>query len=395
MALMNMRPALTSLVVALAGALGPARADAPGQPRAPAVALDVAEQLVGPVALYPDPLLAVLLPAATSPDDISAAAAFLVQYADPTRIEEQPWDPSVRALAHYPTVLTWMADNIEWTRALGAAFLASPAEVLQAVQRLRARAVASGALASTPRQRVVEVDGAIEILPAEPDAIYAPAYDTGVVYSDEAYSGYEGPYLDFGPALDAGPWLVYDFDWAGGWIWVGGPWHGRDGWHHPRHDHGHAPPDDHPWTPRPPGKGAAQPAPGSHGGVVPLPRPLPGAPASPARPRLTVAPAPQGPNRPAGSPGTAAPASPAPEPTARSPQAPAAPAPKTAAPEPEGPRTAAAAPREAAPSEAAPPAHAADPAAPAPRAPPSRAPPPASAPAPAPAPAAGPEGKSH
>ena len=107
----------------------------------------------GPIALYPDPLLALILPASTVPGDISAASAYLVQYGDMTRIDSQPWDPSVRALAHYPAIVTWMAENIEWTQAVGSAFLSSPAEVMASIQRLRARALASGALGRPPSSR--------------------------------------------------------------------------------------------------------------------------------------------------------------------------------------------------------------------------------------------------
>jgi len=325
-----------AFLLAAAGLLAPlgapacAGADAPPEPPAagpqgaadepPRIPEDVLDKLLGPIALYPDPLLAVILPAATAPADVCAAAAYLVQYADMARIDSQPWDPSVRALAHYPAVLSWMADNIEWTRAVGAAFLESPSGVLQAIQRLRARAVAAGALASTPRQRVIEDGSAIEIVPAEPEAIYAPAYDSDQVYSDEPYSGYGGPYLDFGPALEVGPWLVYDLDWDGGGVFVGdwGRWHGPDGWHRPRHDRGHAPPGTHRWTPRPPGPGAAPPARGWHGERLPLPRPQPGAP-RPASPQPGRGPAQDAPRRdaaaqpsrgapppPAGDPGPAA-----------------------------------------------------------------------------------------
>ncbi len=243
----------------------------------------VADRLLGPIALYPDPLLALVLPASTVPGDIRAASAYLVQYADMTRIDTQPWDPSVRALAHYPAIVTWMADNIEWTQAVGSAFLASPSEVMRAIQRLRARALASGALRSTPQQQVVVQDSTIEILPAEPESIYAPAYDAGAVFPDEPYNGYGGPAVDLGSALPAGPWLCYGLDWAGWSVWAGdwGAWHGPGGWHH-THDHGgHGPPGSHPWRPHAPGPGAAPAPAGWHAQSVPLPRPPTGAPVPP------------------------------------------------------------------------------------------------------------------
>jgi hypothetical protein len=241
------------------------------------------DQLLGPIALYPDPLLALILPASTAPADISAASAYLIQYGDMTRIDSQPWDPSVRALAHYPAIISWMAVNIEWTRALGLAFLSSPAEVMESIQRLRARALAAGALVSTPQQQVVLQDNAIEILPAEPDWIYAPSYDTDVVYPEEPYYGYGGPFMNFGPALEAGPWLSYCFDWSGCSVWVGGwkAWHGPGGWHHPHFDGGHAPPGAHRWHPPPKSPGDQPPDLGSRGDSVPLPHPLIGAPNPP------------------------------------------------------------------------------------------------------------------
>jgi hypothetical protein len=252
---------------------GPAPSPGEGAPRA--IPAGVADKLLGPIALYPDPLLAMILPASTVPGDVRAASAYLVQYADMTRIDSQPWDPSVRALAHYPAIVTWMADNIEWTEAVGSAFLASPSEVMQSIQRLRARALASGALRSTPQQQVVVQDNTIEILPAEPGSVYVPAYDAGAVYPDEPSDGYVGPLTDFGAALAAGPWLCYGLDWVGWSVWVGNPgaWHGTDGWHHTPDHGGHGPPGSHRWKPHGPGPGAPQPAPGWRPQSVPLPRP--------------------------------------------------------------------------------------------------------------------------
>lgn len=264
-----------------AGGAGP-------QPAPPNVApvprpLSATEQLLGPIALYPDPLLALILPASTAPADISAAAAYLVQYGDMTRIDSQPWDPSVRALAHYPAIISWMAENIEWTRAVGSVFLSSPADVMQSIQRLRARALAAGALVSTPQQRVVVQGNTIEILPAESDWVYAPSYDTDVVYSDEPYYGFGGPFMNFGPALEAGPWLSYCFDWSGYSVWYGGwgLWHSPGGWHHPHFDGGRVPPGAHRWHHKPRDPGSPPPEKVLHGDLVPLPRPLVGAPRPP------------------------------------------------------------------------------------------------------------------
>lgn len=261
-----------------ADAAVPAAQPAPQEVAPPRISPGVADRLLGPIALYPDPLLALILPASTAPADISAASAYLVQYADTTRIDRQPWDPSVRALAHYPAILSWMADNIEWTAAVGSAFLASPSEVMRSIQRLRARAKAAGVLVSTPQQQVVVQDNTIEILPSRPESIYAPDYDAGGVYSDEPSSGYGGSLMSFGPALPVGPWLSYDLDWVGCSVWVGGwdEWHGPDGWHHHHHDGKQAQPGAHQWKPE--GPGSAPPARGWRGESVPLPHPQFGAP---------------------------------------------------------------------------------------------------------------------
>jgi hypothetical protein len=253
-----------------------------GQPPAPPAqppSVSPLDAIVAPIALYPDPLLALILPASTSPSDISAAAAYLIQYGDMTQIDSQPWDPSVRALAHYPTVISWMSANMAWTQALGSAFAASPADVMDAAQRLRARAIAAGTLLSTSQQRVADDDGQIEILPAQPDSLYVPVYDTDVVYSDEPYYGYAGPFMNFGDPCPEGIWLSYSFDWHRHRVWEGGRglWEPNSGWIPPRLDGNHGPPGAHSWAPRspvaPPGVGP--------GVRPPIPRPMPGSPNPP------------------------------------------------------------------------------------------------------------------
>jgi hypothetical protein len=258
---------------------------APAPPQAEEGGLDA---LLAPIALYPDPLIAVILPASTAPSDISSAAAYLVQYADATQIDSQPWDPSVRALAHYPGVLTWMAGNMAWTRALGAAFISSPSDVMASVQRLRARAMASGALAPSPQEQVVSEDGEIEIIPAEADAICVPFYDPDLVYADGPYGG---PPIYFGPEYPMGIWLSYYVDWHRRAVWDAGPHarRGPGGWYDPRQNGGRPPEGARPWH-SPSGPHSA-PAPG--GTPVPHPRPMPGAPNPPARPGESGPPAAQ------------------------------------------------------------------------------------------------------
>ena len=86
--------------------------------------------LLGPIALYPDALIAIILPASTEPTDIVLAARFVAEKGDPSLIDVQPWDDSVKALAHYPDVVTWMNDNLSWTKTLGDAFVRQPADCL-------------------------------------------------------------------------------------------------------------------------------------------------------------------------------------------------------------------------------------------------------------------------
>jgi hypothetical protein len=241
------------------------------------------DTLVAPIALYPDPLIALILPASTAPADINAASSYLVQYGDPTGIDSQPWDPSVRALAHYPTVVTWMAQNMAWTEALGSAFLSSPNDVMDAVQRLRARALAAGSLASTSQQQVYSEGGQIEIYPAQPDSVYVPVYDDSVVYADGGYDGYNGPFINFGNPYPAGPWLSFYFDWGHHRVWAGdhNVWRAHDGWQPPHAGGNGTPPGAHAW--RPSGRAPRNPEPTnpSRGTPVPHPRSMPGAPGVP------------------------------------------------------------------------------------------------------------------
>jgi hypothetical protein len=209
--------ALVALSLALA-----LRAQAPaGESYGP----DQLDQLLGPIALYPDPLIALILPASTFPDQVTAAAQFVASNADPSAADAQPWDASVKGLAHYPDVLKWMSDNIDWTRSLGAAFAMQPADVMKSVQQLRAKARAAGTLANTPQQQVDVEGDDIRIIPAQPETIYVPEYDPSVVY--DAPEGYAGPYLTFGVGYPVGAWLGFECNWDDYGIWVG-PWH--PGW---------------------------------------------------------------------------------------------------------------------------------------------------------------------
>jgi len=167
------------------------------------------DQLLGPIALYPDPLLAQILPAATLPTQIVLADRYLASGGDPGQIDQQPWDPSVQALARYPAVLQYLDNNLGWTTELGLAFLNQPQPVFDSIQRLRQSAMNLGNLPSTPQEQVVNDGGDIEILPTQPDVIYLPVYQPDYIYDQSGYP------LSFGIACAFGPWLNCDFDWSG------------------------------------------------------------------------------------------------------------------------------------------------------------------------------------
>ena len=215
------------------------------------------DQLLGPIALYPDALIALILPAATSPVDLVLASRFLKDGGDPAAADSHAWDESVKALAHYPDVLKWMDDNLTWTKQLGEAFLEQPAEVMKSIQRLRARARVSGVLADTPQQLVVPEDDYIRIVPAQPDVIYVPRYDPMVVFVDRPVYYSSEPFLTFGVGFSVGAWLVNDCDWRHREVWVvDRRWSWRDhrDWRQPvfpGQPNYVADPHRHPWAPPP------------------------------------------------------------------------------------------------------------------------------------------------
>lgn len=202
---------LAILLCGLAATSLPAQYAAP--PPTPAyeeLSSDQLDQLLGPIALYPDPLMAQILAASTLPTQIVLADRYVTQGGDPNQIEQQPWDPSVQAVAHYPSVLKWMDDNLNWTTELGQAFLNQQPDVMASIQRLRARAQSLGNLQTTAQQQVVEDDGDIEIVPADPDMIYVPSYAPDSVYYQSAYGG---SFISYGIGFPVGLWLNFDFDW--------------------------------------------------------------------------------------------------------------------------------------------------------------------------------------
>jgi hypothetical protein len=161
-----------------------------GQAPAPAQPLDAQqlEQLVAPIALYPDALVAQVLAAATYPAQVVAADHWLqtMGNAPPDQVaygaDTQSWDPSVKALTAFPQVLTELDQNLQWTTDLGNAYYNEPQDVLQTVQVMRQRAQAAGTLQTTPQQAVSYNQGYIAVAPVNPQVVYVPTYNPWTAY---------------------------------------------------------------------------------------------------------------------------------------------------------------------------------------------------------------------
>jgi hypothetical protein len=200
---------------------------------APAPAQDVSltrhelDRLVSPIALYPDPLLAQVLTAATYPDQIPDAAAWADEHRDlhgdslsqAMTDDSVSWDPSVLALLPFPSVLDKLSEDTAWTRQLGDAVLAQRPDVMDAVQRMREKAHEYGYLRGNGDIRVVYVPGAIAILPFRPGYLYVPIYDPAVVFVAPMGGMGVRAVIRFGPPVFIAPGFAR-FGWVGagfGW----------------------------------------------------------------------------------------------------------------------------------------------------------------------------------
>jgi hypothetical protein len=197
------------------------------------------QQLVAPIALYPDSLVAQVLAAATFPEQVVEADRWVQAHQDlkgdalGQAVDQQPWDPSVKALAAFPSVLGNMDKNLSWTSSLGDAYYNQQEDVMDAVQVMRQRAQQAGNLKTTPQQTVTSQGTTVVIQPADPDVVYVPAYNPWVVYGGPIgpwpgwypYPGiwYGGPYLSFGLGFGIGFYGGYGWGW-GRW---GFDWHNR------------------------------------------------------------------------------------------------------------------------------------------------------------------------
>ncbi|HVN63531.1 MAG TPA: DUF3300 domain-containing protein [Candidatus Binataceae bacterium] len=168
------------------------------------------EQLVSPIALYPDPLIGQILAASTHPTDIVEATRFvkdnpsLQGKALASAVDQKPWDPSVKALTQFPSVLSNMDRNLSWTSALGDAYYNNPQAVMNEIQALRRKAQAAGNLNNTSQQTVTESGQTIIIQPANPQVIYVPQYNPTVVYGAPVvvYPGYSSSDLFLAGAVE-------------------------------------------------------------------------------------------------------------------------------------------------------------------------------------------------
>jgi hypothetical protein len=162
------------------------------------------DQMLAPIALYPDSLLAQILMASTYPLEVVQADRWVKANknlrGDPLNdaLDKKDWDPSVKALVAFPQVLSMMGERLEWTQRLGDAFLDQQDEVMDTIQRLRAKAQAAGNLRDSEEQRVTMEEGAIMIEPAQPEIIYVPVYDPILVYGPWWYPAFP-PFFFFPP----------------------------------------------------------------------------------------------------------------------------------------------------------------------------------------------------
>jgi hypothetical protein len=158
------------------------------------------EQILAPIALYPDEVLAQILIASTYPIEIVQANRWAKQNSGlkgdklTAALEKQPWDPSVKSLINFPQVLTMMSEKLDWTQKLGDAFLEQQEDVMKSVQQLRAKAEVSGNLKTTKEQKVIVEKETIIIQPANPQVVYIPTYNPTVVYGTWAYPTYPPVY---------------------------------------------------------------------------------------------------------------------------------------------------------------------------------------------------------
>jgi hypothetical protein len=213
---------------------------APSPSAPPARSAADLERLAEPIALYPDPVLAVMLPAAVYPVECVQAARFVANTNNIPMLDEQSWDANVKAVAMFPAVIQKMSDELGWTVELGQAFLQQPAELMDAIQTLRMKAHEVGTLKTTPQQVVVVTNALVErtyekeivyvtntviqVVPANPQIIYVPVYTPTVVYTPPPTYIYDpmASFITFGAGVAVGMMLSHHHcDWHYGGVYYG------------------------------------------------------------------------------------------------------------------------------------------------------------------------------
>lgn len=227
---------------------------APPPSSAPKFSAADLEKLVAPIALHPDPLIGIILPASVYPLEIVQAARFVKDANNIPKLDEQPWDENVKALAKFPAMLQTMNDDLTWTMDLGQAFLDQQKELMDTIQMLRGKANSSGVLKTTPQQVIVVTNTVIEktieqqvvyvtntvvqIQPSNPQVIYVPTYPPSIYYyyPPPVYVG-PPPVLAFAAGIAVGAIIANNCDWHSGGIyvghhgvavWGGGSYHGQN-----------------------------------------------------------------------------------------------------------------------------------------------------------------------
>jgi uncharacterized membrane protein YgcG len=212
---------------AAAAAQSPPAPAAPAQPLPAHLTPEQMRDLVAPIALYPDALVAQILAASAYPTQIVEADRFLQQNphlkgaALAAEVDKQDWDPSVKALTQFPSVLANMDKNLTWTSELGDANVNQQADVMDAIQFLRQKAKAAGHLRTTPQEIVTAQGSTIIIQPANPQFVYVPTYDPEVIYGYPVvlwpgfypWWGFGGPYMSFGLGFGIGPFFGFGWGW--------------------------------------------------------------------------------------------------------------------------------------------------------------------------------------
>jgi len=206
----------------------------PDQPTPSQLSPEQLQQLVAPIALFPDALVAQILAAAAYPTQIVEAERFLEQNPNlkgkdlGDAVDQQDWDPSVKALTQFPSVLANMNKDLSWTSELGDANYNQQADVMNAIQYMRQKAQQAGNLRSTPQQTVTDQAGNIDIAPADPEVVYVPEYNPEFVYGYPVglwpgfypWWGVGGPYISFGLGFGISPFFGFGWGWHGwGFDW--------------------------------------------------------------------------------------------------------------------------------------------------------------------------------